>query len=58
MMHDRPKIFEVTPDPTFVLILLWQAIYAWDEAIEDLYAHVRQSVSFSGVYRWLKASER
>jgi len=29
-----------TKDPTFVfLALLWSALYAWDEALEVLYAH-------------------
>jgi hypothetical protein len=27
-------------DPTFVfLAVLWSAVYAWDEALEALYAH-------------------
>ncbi|KAF8153225.1 hypothetical protein B0H34DRAFT_722697 [Crassisporium funariophilum] len=35
------NIFQQSSDPTFVLlILLWHAIYSWDEALEDLYTHI------------------
>ncbi|KDQ18346.1 hypothetical protein BOTBODRAFT_104166 [Botryobasidium botryosum FD-172 SS1] len=34
------SIFEHSKDPTFVLLaLLWSALYSWDEALENLYAH-------------------
>lgn len=42
------KIFQVSPDPTFVLLtFIWHAMYAWDEALEDLHAHIGQLVSGS-----------
>ena len=35
------KIFQVSPDPTFVLLIfIWHALYAWDEALQDLYTHI------------------
>jgi hypothetical protein len=35
------KIFEQSKDPTFVfLAILWYALYAWDESLEHLYAHM------------------
>ncbi|KAF9474032.1 hypothetical protein BDN70DRAFT_885294 [Pholiota conissans] len=35
------SIFQNSPDPTFVLLtFLWHALYAWDEALEHLYAHI------------------
>jgi hypothetical protein len=34
-------IFANNDDPSFVfLVLLWYALYAWDEALEVLYAHI------------------
>lgn len=37
------KIFQASPDPTFVLLtFIWHAMYAWDEALEDLYSHIGQ----------------
>ncbi|TDL18741.1 hypothetical protein BD410DRAFT_792924 [Rickenella mellea] len=37
------KIFRKCKDPTFVLLaILWYALYAWDEALEVLYAHIGQ----------------
>ncbi|KAG6828451.1 hypothetical protein H0H92_007936 [Tricholoma furcatifolium] len=34
-------IFQNSPDPTFVLLtFVWHALYAWDEALEDLYNHI------------------
>ncbi|KAG6889951.1 hypothetical protein C0995_013478 [Termitomyces sp. Mi166 len=34
-------IFRKSPDPTFVLLtFVWHALYAWDEALEDLYNHI------------------
>lgn len=34
-------IFANNDDPTFVfLVLLWYALYAWDEAFEVLYKHI------------------
>jgi hypothetical protein len=34
-------VFRKTKDPTFfILALLWHALYAWDEALEVLYAHI------------------
>ncbi|KAF8874421.1 hypothetical protein BD779DRAFT_1566722 [Infundibulicybe gibba] len=33
--------FSATADPTFVLLcILWYALYAWDESLEVLYAHI------------------
>lgn len=35
------NIFAHNDDPTFVfLVLLWYALYAWDETLEALYAHI------------------
>jgi hypothetical protein len=35
------SIFQKSSDPTFVLItFLWHALYAWDEALENLYKHI------------------
>ncbi|KAG6879295.1 hypothetical protein C0992_003780 [Termitomyces sp. T32_za158] len=35
------KIYSEYDDPTFVFVsLLWYALYAWDEALEVLYAHI------------------
>ncbi|PBK90727.1 hypothetical protein ARMGADRAFT_1111301 [Armillaria gallica] len=35
------NIFQRSPDPTFVLLtFIWHAMYAWDEALEALYAHI------------------
>ncbi|KAJ3552828.1 hypothetical protein NP233_g12785 [Leucocoprinus birnbaumii] len=35
------KMFQRVSDPTFVLItFLWHAMYAWDEALENLYTHI------------------
>ncbi|KAF9445046.1 hypothetical protein P691DRAFT_676454 [Macrolepiota fuliginosa MF-IS2] len=35
------KIFCTSSDPTFVLLtFFWHAIYAWDEALEDLGSHI------------------
>lgn len=39
------KIFKVSPDPTFIfLTFIWHALYAWDEALQDLYKHICQMV--------------
>ncbi|KAK0190526.1 hypothetical protein F5146DRAFT_557424 [Armillaria mellea] len=36
------NIFQRSQDPTFVvLIFIWHAICAWDEALEALYVHIR-----------------
>ncbi|KIM41609.1 hypothetical protein M413DRAFT_445584 [Hebeloma cylindrosporum] len=35
------SIFQKSPDPTFVLLtFVWHAMYAWDEALENLYEHI------------------
>ncbi|KAF8157287.1 hypothetical protein BJ912DRAFT_1035868 [Pholiota molesta] len=35
------SIFQNSPDPTFVLLtFIWHAMYAWDEALENLYDHI------------------
>ncbi|TFK29544.1 hypothetical protein FA15DRAFT_664093 [Coprinopsis marcescibilis] len=35
------NIFKSSTDPTFVLLTyLWHALYAWDEALENLYTHI------------------
>lgn len=40
------NIFAEYDDPTFVFMsLLWYALYAWDEALEVLYAHICWVVS-------------
>jgi hypothetical protein len=40
------SIFQKSPDPTFVLLtFVWHAMYAWDEALEDLYEHICSLVS-------------
>jgi hypothetical protein len=34
-------ILENTKDPTFVLLIyMWYAIYAWDQALEELYDYI------------------
>ena len=34
-------MFQKSPDPTFVfLTFIWHALYAWDEALENLYEHI------------------
>jgi len=34
-------MFQKSSDPTFVLLtFLWHAMYAWDEALENLYTHI------------------
>ncbi|KAI9572275.1 cora-like Mg2+ transporter protein-domain-containing protein [Boletus coccyginus] len=39
------KIFHRSKDPTFVfLTILWYALYAWDEALEVLHAHLTQKL--------------
>ncbi|KAF8623750.1 hypothetical protein AX15_006193 [Amanita polypyramis BW_CC] len=38
------KIFETYPDRTFVLVsILWYALYAWDEALQELHKKVNES---------------
>jgi hypothetical protein len=45
------KIFEQSKDPTFVfLAILWYALYAWDESLEHLYAHMNWLVSLFVVH--------
>ncbi|KAF9076893.1 cora-like Mg2+ transporter protein-domain-containing protein [Rhodocollybia butyracea] len=35
------SIFQKSPDPTFVLLVfIWHAMYAWDEALEKLYSYI------------------
>ncbi|TFL03628.1 hypothetical protein BDV98DRAFT_654941 [Pterulicium gracile] len=35
------NILKTTKDPTLVLVtILWHALYAWDEAMEELYEHI------------------
>lgn len=35
------NIFKKSDDPTFVLLsILWYAVYAWDESLENLYTHI------------------
>ena len=35
------NIFKDTTDPTFVFLsYFWYAVYAWDEALENLYSHI------------------
>ncbi|KDR66162.1 hypothetical protein GALMADRAFT_148072 [Galerina marginata CBS 339.88] len=35
------SLFRQSQDPTFVLLsMLWYSMYAWDEALENLYAHI------------------
>ncbi|KAF8873989.1 hypothetical protein BD779DRAFT_1568105 [Infundibulicybe gibba] len=35
------SIFRQSPDPTFLLLsMLWYALYAWDESLENLYNHI------------------
>ncbi|KAK1231177.1 hypothetical protein PQX77_005703 [Marasmius sp. AFHP31] len=49
------SIFQKSPDPTFILLLfIWHAMYAWDEALETLYRHIidleRKVMESSEVY--------
>ena len=40
------SIFQKSPDPTFILLtFVWHAMYAWDEALEDIYEHICSLVS-------------
>lgn len=40
-------ILEKSKDPTFLLLLyLWYALYAWDQALEELYTYITELVSF------------
>jgi len=35
------KMLEKTDDPTFLLLIfIWHAMYAWDEALQNLYEHI------------------
>lgn len=44
-------MFQISPDPTFVLLTyLWHAMYAWDEALENLYTHICTLVRSSFAY--------
>ncbi|KAF9463247.1 hypothetical protein BDZ94DRAFT_1259474 [Collybia nuda] len=37
------EILESTKDPTFLLLIyLWYAFYAWDQAFEDLYGYINE----------------
>ena len=39
-------MFQKSQDPTLVLLtFIWNAIYAWDEALENLYDHIGSLVS-------------
>jgi hypothetical protein len=34
-------MLEKTDDPTFLLLIfIWHAMYAWDEALQHLYEHI------------------
>lgn len=47
------NIFKDTSDPTFVFLsYFWYAVYAWDEALEDLYHHICYLVRLSA-RRWV-----
>ena len=40
-------MFQKSQDPTLVLLtFIWHAMYAWDEALENLYEHICSLVSF------------
>jgi len=40
------SMFQKSQDPTFVLLtFIWHAMYAWDEALENLYEHICSLVS-------------
>lgn len=41
-------ILQNTQDPTFILLIyMWYALYAWDEALEQLYVYINNLVSIS-----------
>lgn len=51
VMHERialagesvywQNIVRRASDPTFILVtILWHALYSWDQALEQLYAHI------------------
>lgn len=45
------SLFRSSKDPTLVMLcMLWYALYAWDEALEDLYVHICWLVSYD--YSW------
>lgn len=40
------SLFRSSEDPTLVMLcMLWYALYAWDEALENLYVHICWLVS-------------
>ena len=44
------KMLEKTDDPTFLLLIfIWHAMYAWDEALQHLYEHICVLVRISRV---------
>jgi len=44
------KLYEKSRDPTFIfLAALWYALYAWDEALEVLYAHLSEQLEATDV---------
>ncbi|KAG2368838.1 hypothetical protein BDR07DRAFT_1268949, partial [Suillus spraguei] len=44
------KIFVASEDPTFFfLVILWYALYAWDETFEVLYNHIKDLVCMQSV---------
>jgi len=47
------NIFSQCADPTFLFLsILWHAVYAWDEALETLYAHISTLVSIIRLCSW------
>ncbi|KAF8553819.1 hypothetical protein OG21DRAFT_1522884 [Imleria badia] len=49
------KLYGRSKDPTFVfLAILWYALYAWDEALEVLYAHLSEQLESTDVTTHLK----
>lgn len=46
-------MLERAEDPTFLLLIfIWQAAYAWDEALQQLSEYVVQLVRFFSLALW------
>ena len=48
----RKNIVKNSRDPTFLFVaILWSALYAWDEALETLYKHIRRLVRAQSAFQ-------
>ncbi|KAG9311749.1 hypothetical protein JVU11DRAFT_7992 [Chiua virens] len=52
------KLYDKSKDPTLVfLAILWYALYAWDEALEVLYAHLSETLEARDITKNLNKSD-